>query len=290
MKNYQKIDKSFQKKQLLASTVITKSISCLCILSLVACSEAPQITSSSPSESIVATTEEVKQEKVEKEWATGNCKTENDPCFQIQISYPQFLDVKGKPLAKINATIEKEITNSLQNYQFEANRDSKSQTLDEIVEEIFLTFNQQLEEKDLIPNSWVIELEGKQKSKADNTLTILISNYSYLGGAHPNSYQTYLNFNQKTGELIQLEDIVLDQEAVLNIAEQQFRTTYDLSPDESLTNAGLFENKLELPENFAITKKGLRFVYNPYEIGPYAAGYYQFTIAWDSLEGLVNRN
>lgn len=153
-----------------------------------------------------------------------------------------------------------------------------------------MTFDQQTEENNLLPNSWVIELEGKQESKTENTLTILISNYSYLGGAHPNSYQTYLNFNQKTGELIQLEDIIIDQEAVLRIAEQQFRTTYDIFPDAPLTNAGLFEKKLVLPENFAITKKGLMFLYNPYEIGPYVAGYYQFTIAWESLEGLVNRN
>ncbi len=118
----------------------------------------------------------------------------------------------------------------------------------------------------------------------------MISNYSYLGGAHPNSYQTYLNFNRKTGELIQLEDITLDQEAVLNVAEQQFRTTYNLSPEDPLTKAGLFENELVLPKNFAITNKGLIFLYNPYEIGPYAAGYYEFTIPWESLAGLVKRN
>lgn len=290
MKNTKKGKKSSQIQHLPVSTVIKKSISFFCILSLVACAETPQINSSSSSSPNTSEAEEIKPKQVERNWETGNCQTENDPCFKIEISYPQFVEVNSKPLAKINAKIEQEITNSLQGYQFQENRNSEDKNLNEIVEEIFSYFNQEIEDNNLITNSWAIELEGKQESKTENTLTILISSYSYLGGAHPNSYQTYLNFNQETGELIQLEDIILDQEAVLSIAEQQFRTTYDLSPDDPLTKAGLFKNEFVFPQNFAITNKGLIFLYNPYEIGPYAAGYYEFTIPWESLAGLVNRN
>ena len=281
-----------KNQKFFAPKIIKNSVSLFCILSLVACVENSQVNvskSSSPSESKVTNMEDFKLGKIERTWQTGNCKIEGNPCFTIEVSYPQFLDNNANSLAKINTAIKQEINHSLQGYQFEQNRNSENQSLDKIVEDIFFTFNQDIEENNLLPNSWVIELKGEQEIKTKNTLTILISEYSYLGGAHPNSYQTYLNFNQKTGALIQLEEIISDPEAVLELAEQQFRKTYDLSPEERLTNAGLFENQLVLPENFAMTKEGLIFLYNPYEIGPYAAGYYEFQISWERLEGLVNK-
>jgi len=276
-----------------APKVVKNSISLLCLISLVACAESSQINvsnSSYTSESVMTSMEDFKLEKIEKKWQTGNCEIEGNPCFTIEVSYPQFLNKSVNSLLKINTMIEQEISNHLQSYKFEQNRNSATQSLDKIVEDIFFTFNQDIEQNKLLPNTWVIELKGKLESKTKNTLTILISEYSYLGGAHPNSYQTYLNFNQETGALIELEEIISDPEAVLEIAEQQFRKIYNLSPEEPLTNAGLFENQLVLPENFAMTKEGLIFLYNPYEIGPYATGYYEFQISWERLEGLVTGN
>ena len=282
-----------KNQKFFAPKIIKNSVSLLCILSLFGCAENSQFNvsdSSSHRESMVRTTEDLQLKEIKKKWQTGNCKSEGDPCFTIEVSYPQFLDTNANSLAKINRIIKKEVSHSLQSYQFEQNRDSATQSLDQIVKDIFFTFNEEIEQNNLLPNSWVIELKGEQASETKNTLTILITEYSYLGGAHPNSYQTYLNFNRETGELIQLEEVISDPEAVLEIAEQQFRETYDLSSEETLTKAGLFENKLVFPENFVMTKEGLIFLYNPYEIGPYAAGYYEFQISWERLEGLVNKN
>jgi ABC-type transport system substrate-binding protein len=136
----------------------------------------------------------------------------------------------------------------------------------------------------------MIEINGEQASATPTTITVIISEYSYTGGAHPNSRQTYLNFNQTTGELIQLEDFITNQELLLNLAEQQFREAYQLASDQDLSAAGLFENQLVLPQNFAITQEGLYLFYNTYEIGPYAAGPYEVNIPWTRLEDILKKD
>ena len=48
----------------------------------------------------------------------------------------------------------------------------------------------------------------------------------------------------------------------------------------------LFIQEVEPNDNFYITEDGVTFIYNHYEIAPYAMGIIKITIPWNELEGL----
>jgi hypothetical protein len=49
-------------------------------------------------------------------------------------------------------------------------------------------------------------------------------------------------------------------------------------------------NNFKLAKNVAIERKGLVFMYNSYEIGPYAAGAPEVLITWEELKDLRKEN
>ncbi len=272
---------------------IQTSLSLLCIFLVVACGEAN--TNQSPHLSTHTSLSTAKAEAwmvkpINQEWQTRNCNREGQPCLEVIVNYPQFKGDNNAITKSINQVIKQQVINVLGNYRFSENPNPKLPDLETVVQELFLDFNQQIEPNSVLANHWMIEINGKQASATPRTITMSISEYSYLGGAHPNSRQTYLNFNKKTGQLIQIEDFIANKESLLNLAEQKFREAYNLTPTQDLTAAGLFENQLVLPQNFAITQEGLRLFYNTYEIGPYAAGTYEFNIPWTSLENVLKEN
>ncbi|MBO6013769.1 MAG: DUF3298 domain-containing protein, partial [Bacteroidales bacterium] len=44
---------------------------------------------------------------------------------------------------------------------------------------------------------------------------------------------------------------------------------------------------LDLPDNFFFTPKGITFVFQQYEIAPYAMGLISVTLTWDELQPLL---
>jgi len=272
---------------------IQTSLSLLCIFLVVACGEAN--TNQSPHLSTHTSLSTAKGEAwmvkpINQEWQTGNCDKEGQPCFEVIVHYPQFKGNNNAITTHINQVIKQQVINLLGDYRFSENPNPKLPDLETIVQELFLDFNQQIEPNSVLANHWMIEINGEQASATPTTITMSISEYSYLGGAHPNSRQTYLNFDKKTGQLIQIEDFITNKELLLNRAERQFREAYNLTPTQDLSAAGLFENQLVLPQNFAITQEGLYLFYNTYEIGPYAAGTYEVNIPWTRLEDILKED
>lgn len=266
------------------------SLSLLCLIFLSSCNQAIK---NDPPSAVADSTITRNQnpnwiiKTIQEQWQTGSCDIKDESCFEISVSYPQFKEDDSKLLKRVNQSIEKTILKELQAYKFSEEKEATGKNFDQIVAEIFVEFNQLLEDSPrLIANHWTIELNGEKSSETDNTITVALAVYSYTGGAHPNSYKTYLNFNKATGELVELTDMITDRAAVLKLAEQKFREAYDLTPDQPLTAAGLFENQLTLPENFAITPEGLLLFYNTYEIAPYVAGTYQLMLPWEQLSGI----
>jgi hypothetical protein len=114
---------------------------------------------------------------------------------------------------------------------------------------------------------------------------------SFTGGAHPNFFSAYHNFDILTGAKIRLADILVQgyQVPLTPIAEQKFRKAKGLSADASLRQAGYsFDNdRFRLPGNFAIMPKGLTFRFNLYEIASYAQGITEFLIEYGEINTLI---
>nr|WP_307866763.1 RsiV family protein [Pedobacter sp. ASV19] len=79
--------------------------------------------------------------------------------------------------------------------------------------------------------------------------------------------------------------------ALTATAEKIFRKNEKLTPKQSLADNYFFEkNTFSLPRNFTITGQGLKFLYNPYEIKPYAAGTTDLLVPFEQIKDILKHN
>lgn len=121
-------------------------------------------------------------------------------------------------------------------------------------------------------------------------LSLRLLHSEYTGGAHPNAGASHVTFDLATGDELTLDDLLKPgwRDRVTQLAEAALRAQYGLKPDAPLNDEGpLFENAFELNDNWHLTPEGLGFSYDPYEIGPYAAGFIEPVIPYAQLKPLL---
>ena len=125
----------------------------------------------------------------------------------------------------------------------------------------------------------------------DSSLTTLqVGGYSFQGGAHGASATFFINWDTKANKSIGLKDILVAgyQDKLSTEAERIFRKDEKLKDTSSLARDYFFkDNKFALNDNFVITPLGLKFVYNQYEIKPYAAGITELFIPFTQIKSLL---
>jgi hypothetical protein len=130
----------------------------------------------------------------------------------------------------------------------------------------------QTEEQQFIP-SWAFEADGQVLYKDSLHICIELPFYTYTGGAHPNSFTRILNFDARTGEEINILELIGDTVEFKLRAENEFRAPRGFDANVDLQEEGFFWGKdFFLPANMGIVEQGIYLVYDPYEAAPYAAG------------------
>ncbi|WP_214070751.1 DUF3298 and DUF4163 domain-containing protein [Mucilaginibacter sp. dw_454] len=130
--------------------------------------------------------------------------------------------------------------------------------------------------------------------RQDSSLTTLeVSGYNFQGGAHGSSITTFINWNTKTNKDIKLNDVLTQGYGgkLTAIADTIFRKEEKLGPTATLANDYFFkDDKFALNENYSITPIGIKFLYNQYEIKPYAAGQTTLFIPYAKIKSLLKPN
>ncbi len=118
----------------------------------------------------------------------------------------------------------------------------------------------------------------------DNGLVVLEhAYYEYSGGAHGNYGSSFYCFDVLQNRRLALSNLIQSDSAALQrIVEQHFRTQYHLKNKPLKTI--LFDDRLSLSPNFYVTNKGIGFLYNPYEVAPYAQGQINVFVPFKSLD------
>ena len=133
-----------------------------------------------------------------------------------------------------------------------------------------------------------------QVLRQDSNLTTLETNsYTFQGGAHGGSYTFFINWGTKADKNLALEDILVDgyKTKLTQVADTIFRQQEKLTDTSSLAKDYFFKgDTFKLNRNFLITPIGLRFLYNIYEIKPYAAGRTELLIPYDKIKPLIKPN
>jgi hypothetical protein len=75
------------------------------------------------------------------------------------------------------------------------------------------------------------------------------------------------------------------------VAENIFRKNEQLAPNASLSEGYFFaDGVFSLAETFTVTKDGIKFLYNPYEIKAYAAGTTELTVPFSKIKDIMKES
>lgn len=225
------------------------------------------------------------------------CVKEDSLCATVKFEYPEFES------AELNKTIQKELFNL-----FHDDYDSTNLTpvdFNELAKGFIADYEEKLQEgKDFVNKAneknqggflatpWYMEGYNKVQRQTEKYLMLHTNTNWFMGGAHPISMEYYYVYDRKTFKRVTLDDVFqkgFDQK-LLTIAEAKFRKQENLKPADKLTeeNGYFFENgKFLLNDNFMLTEKGIKFLYNVYEVKPYAAGLTELEIPYEDLKGIL---
>ena len=114
--------------------------------------------------------------------------------------------------------------------------------------------------------------------------------YEYTGGAHGNRYLLIQNYDLRTGDAVSEQDLFIDdyfEPLKTLLLEALIAQTDKAETKKDLRRLGYSVADVVPNENFYVTPAGIAYVYNPYEIAPYAIGCIQISIPWDSVRHLL---
>ena len=113
---------------------------------------------------------------------------------------------------------------------------------------------------------------------------------SNTGGAHGMYGMGYYYFDKVSAKTMGIKDLLRVDEGLLKLAEIAFRKSVGIKATTPFEKTEFsFGEGFYLPDNFEITDKEIRFIYNPYEVSNWANGIVEFSIPLRQLKPYLKR-
>ena len=126
----------------------------------------------------------------------------------------------------------------------------------------------------------------------DKVISFALDDNEYMGGMHPNSFVTYINYDTKTGDVITFESLSDDPDAFREatlIYNKELASTdvigNRLGTTDYISN-GRLESVLYAGDVWCLNTYGLSFLSNTYTMASYAEGDIEFTIPYSALSDM----
>lgn len=156
--------------------------------------------------------------------------------------------------------------------------------------------SQYAELKDLGIAGLSYDLSIRKTGETDRYLTYETSCYVFLGGAHGSAVCYPVNIVRSTGKVLAATVDTLKQKALQPILRRGVKEYISKAEnrkikDRDLQNMLFVEHGIiPLPTTVPVlTPEGLRFVYQQYEIGPYALGMVEFTVPYADVKSCLTK-
>jgi len=215
---------------------------------------------------------------------SADCKAKDSGCVAVILEYPEFTH---------HGVVDDSLNHYVKSFVLKAVRKKKHYLHpDSIFSELSRQYQDLLNNFSDYNIPWRLNRNASIFYKRGQVISIRMKEFSFTGGAHPNSVTRLKSFDVKQKSTLTLANII--QSGKISIlthkAERKFRTLKNLSSSEDLKDAGYwFDNDtFSLNQNFALTKNGLEFYYNNYEIAPYVEGATKLVIPYSELKGILN--
>lgn len=214
-----------------------------------------------------------------------NCSEDSMSCTYLKVSYP-FFEEKNS-VKDINSTLFAYITDSI----FTVEGKGSNKSLEGLANVFFSEYENFKKEVPEYEPGYALDISGNVLFNKPNALSVCIGFYINTGGAHPNSYMKYFVFNPKTGKQLKPGDIFVSSfETKLNkLIDKKYRENNKLKDSDRLDSEKgmLFENYIKYNDNFILTKEGVEFLYNRYEIAAYVYGETEIKFSYKELQEIL---
>lgn len=130
----------------------------------------------------------------------------------------------------------------------------------------------------------------------ENFLIVESTSYTYEGGAHGYYGRTYINYDLDRTQNIDLDKFKslfhVSSSDLTRLINKNARQLFGIGDDaryEDIESDCLNVDSIHLTDNFYLCKKGIVFVYNPYEIACYASGIIKILVPWSDLQDGITK-
>lgn len=142
--------------------------------------------------------------------------------------------------------------------------------------------------------SWLnyeAKLTGRVASIYEGFISYEVVRYAYNGGPHGQTIINYGVYDQVTRQRVGLANLVdySTSDLITELLQQKLAMTFDCESFDDLLQKGILfpDSNVGLTENFYFDAAGITWLFNAYEIAPYAVGDISVIISWDELESLL---
>ncbi len=131
-----------------------------------------------------------------------------------------------------------------------------------------------------------------------NVVSLVKTQLTFFGGAHPDTVTTAYNIDAKTGKIILLSDIINDKKGLELILAEELMKQYgdhqffglEKTLDTLEMNVSPFDEKNLNPQYvYSFNPNGLTFYFNPAVLSPYSDGGEQIDLTFDDLSSVLNK-
>ena len=133
------------------------------------------------------------------------------------------------------------------------------------------------------------DIKGKSVSGYKGYISYIMTREEYRGGAHPSTENTVVCFDPATGAEVTLNDIFKDgyEEPLLEMLNRKLMADEGVSTIEGLREKGYFGEDMFITNNFILGNDSMTFLYNRYEIAPYAMGDILISLDYETLKDIM---
>lgn len=185
----------------------------------------------------------------------------------IEVYIPRIKDAENKVAqGKINSILSEWSLSSLSDYKTMIKEDEQDKVPSERIK--YYTFL----------SDYRVTYNNK------DIFSIILTGYTFTGGAHGSSWSNSLTANLTTGEIYKLSDLFVKDSDYKEVLDEKIRLQIDKSAEmkDVLDFKGVNENT-----NFYITKELLVVYFEEYEIGPYYVGKPSFYIFIEDIKDIL---
>ena len=135
--------------------------------------------------------------------------------------------------------------------------------------------------------TWEDRVNGYFSGRYKQFLSYMVEFYGFRGGAHGSNTMTPLVFDKNTGDIVPEEAFFADgyREPVAALLKAHLPEALD-NDEEALANVFGAE---DLAPNglYEVTKDGVNWYFQPYDIAPYYLGVISITVPWNELKPYI---